>query len=707
MLFPLKIKKSNSVFWEYVLVCTTLALISCLCMGMLLGINYTRTINSRNEQAVQSQAARAITSLETQLESMHHISLQLSINRIYRSDYALGDAVNTMTVARAFSQHAPFCPLANRIALMYLTENDVYLYQQDGTTTDLDVFLKRFELTDNAIVRDFLFTQEKGGRVLRTATGFLVAYPVTAGAGKVESTLCFAVLNEDLHNYIRMSSALEPSEYRLVYQNTELLSAQLPKNTVSFGDTESFRIDAAVPELSLLSLVTTPADALSLAGCLLLLFVSIFALAWRCYRPIRSLSRKYATGTTDGIKNELLRLDQIIAQTKSRSLLLDKKASDQSALLQDYVMLMLLNNSGTMTIAQDLVNVGISFPYSHFAVITLTPCKDQVITQDNMDTLQQYIDDIAEDIGAMQAVECSRASHVLAIVCNPEKTELYDVLVQRLHTYLNAQGRRFLVGVGPLTDTLAGVSASYLTALSHLRTLADAQPGMSIPMQDNPADSSALINRIISQIERGDCQQALVNLDAYMESIEQNQSELIRRYNVMNITFAIQQLCNKLNFQLTESQMSMLLSMRSVRTIHFALLQLIPSLCIHAEQQNEQAILPTGRLVMDYLNAHFCDYDITVQQVAEAVGIGINRASAIIREETGHSFKTVLTQLRIDHAKKLLSAGMSVADVGSQVGYSSASYFIKVFKSAEGMTPDAYRKGRFRDEEDPAQETEE
>ena len=98
------------------------------------------------------------------------------------------------------------------------------------------------------------------------------------------------------------------------------------------------------------------------------------------------------------------------------------------------------------------------------------------------------------------------------------------MLIQRLHPYLGTLARRFLVGTGPLTDRLAGISASYLTALSQLRTLANAQPPAIVA---NTADTGALINRIVSQIECGDCPQALVNLEAYMAVIEQNQSELI------------------------------------------------------------------------------------------------------------------------------------------------------------------------------------
>ena len=693
----MKFKHSNSIFWEYVFVCAMVALISCLITGFLLGSIYLRSINARNEQMLQDQSVHAAQELDSQVDSMHQLSIRLSVQRIYRADHIFAHKYNVLNAAQSIIQYQSYCPMSSQFVLVYRNGSETLLLQKDGTTTDISTFLRQHLEEDTPSLQEFLLSRHESGTALRTTNALLFAYPLRNSNSRSEVSLFFVVPLSNLQERIRLTSSLQEDSYRLVYQGMELISHKAD-HIVSSDAAGAFRIDAEVPHLSLQSLMGSPKDILLLALCLLFLFVSIFALAWRCYRPIRSLSLKHSGGTTTDIKNELQLLDQVIIQTRDRSQLLDQKASDQSALLQDYVLLMLLNNSGSINIVQDLANAGIDLPNSHFAVITLTPCKDQIITQENIDTLQQNLLDVTGDIGSMYVVKCSHTSHILAIICNPETPELYEVLIQRLHTYLGTLARRFLVGTGPLTDRLAGISASYLTALSQLRTLANAQPPAIVT---NTADTGALINRIVSQIECGDCPQALVNLEAYMAVIEQNQSELVRRYNVMNITFAIQQLCGKLNFRLTESQMGMLLSMRSVKTIHFALLQLIPPLCIHAQKQNDEAILPTGRLVMDYLNNHFSDYDISVQQVAEAVGIGINRTSAIIREATGHSFKTVLAQLRITQAKKLLSSGSTVADVASQVGYNSASYFIKVFKSAEGITPDAYRKSRYGDDGQP------
>ncbi len=695
----MKMRNKKSMFWEYLLICTALTLITCISLGALFGTCYLRTINNRNRQALETQASHALTALDNQLDSMQQLALRFSTQRTFRQEYVTQDSYTAITTAQALSQYSSYCTLAEQFCLIYPTgKEQVLLFQSDGTTADLPVFLNRYGFKDSELIQSFLFEQTEQGRIYRSVDTLLIAYTIPINIARPENRcgiLCFAIPQSNLEQFVQLSSALSTEEYSLSYKQWTLITNTLPKDTVTCSNMSGFILQVGIPNLTLMSLLTTTHDVLWLTAIVLLLFVSIFALAWRLYRPIRALSKKYPAKSRKDNKNELLLLDQLISQIQNQSVLLDQKASSQSAMLRDYVLLMLLNNSGSVTIAQDLAKVGIQFPYPHFAVITLTPCKDQLLTQENMETLQQCIDDISEDAGVLQTVECSSQSHILAIICNIKTAQDYDLILQRLHTYLNAQVSRFLVGSGPLADTLAGVSASYLTALSKLRESTDFQlQAPEEPPRELFANAGAMVSHIISQIERGDHDQALLGLEAYMSAIGNNPSELVRRYNAMNITCAIQQLCTKLEFQLTETQMGMLLSMRSVDTIHFALKQLIPSLCIYAQAKTGTTILSTEKLVMDYLHRYFCNYDISVQQISEAVGIGINRASAIIREETGHSFKTVLTQLRIEHAKKLLSDGMSVSDVADQVGYGSASYFIKVFKASEGITPDAYRKNK-------------
>ena len=67
--------------------------------------------------------------------------------------------------------------------------------------------------------------------------------------------------------------------------------------------------------------------------------------------------------------------------------------------------------------------------------------------------------------------------------------------------------------------------------------------------------------------------------------------------------------------------------------------------------------------------------------------------SQIFRQETGGTFVSYLTSLRIEHAAWLLAhSDQTVFAIATQVGYSDYFYFAKVFKKVKGCTPTAYRK---------------
>ena len=64
----------------------------------------------------------------------------------------------------------------------------------------------------------------------------------------------------------------------------------------------------------------------------------------------------------------------------------------------------------------------------------------------------------------------------------------------------------------------------------------------------------------------------------------------------------------------------------------------------------------------------------------------------LFRKHTGTNFTEYLTQIRVDHAKKLLAAGeMSVKEVAYAAGFNSQSYFSKIFKKYTGIAPSEFK----------------
>ena len=85
--------------------------------------------------------------------------------------------------------------------------------------------------------------------------------------------------------------------------------------------------------------------------------------------------------------------------------------------------------------------------------------------------------------------------------------------------------------------------------------------------------------------------------------------------------------------------------------------------------------------------------DISLNKMAEVVGINPFYLSHLFRKELGISFLEYLTSVRISIAKKLLQqTNLSILEVCLEVGYQDPSNFAKIFRKKEGIRPTEYRK---------------
>jgi len=84
--------------------------------------------------------------------------------------------------------------------------------------------------------------------------------------------------------------------------------------------------------------------------------------------------------------------------------------------------------------------------------------------------------------------------------------------------------------------------------------------------------------------------------------------------------------------------------------------------------------------------------DLSLDEVAEVVGVSAGYLSRLFRQVTGETFKAYLTRLRLQEAKRLLSGGSDrVYQIAERVGYNDQHYFSEVFRKETGLTPLEYR----------------
>ncbi|WP_168735982.1 helix-turn-helix domain-containing protein [Cohnella fermenti] len=87
---------------------------------------------------------------------------------------------------------------------------------------------------------------------------------------------------------------------------------------------------------------------------------------------------------------------------------------------------------------------------------------------------------------------------------------------------------------------------------------------------------------------------------------------------------------------------------------------------------------------------------ISLDSCAEEVGIMSYNLSKVFKYFTGHNFIDYLTNVRIAKAKELLiGSDLKMNEIAERVGY-QPTYFVRIFKKAEGVTPGKYRSNYMR-----------
>lgn len=96
--------------------------------------------------------------------------------------------------------------------------------------------------------------------------------------------------------------------------------------------------------------------------------------------------------------------------------------------------------------------------------------------------------------------------------------------------------------------------------------------------------------------------------------------------------------------------------------------------------------------IIEFIKKHYND-NLTLDSIASVVYLSTSYASRIFKKAKKVSIMEYVTYIRMENAKYLLcNPNYKIDDIAQNVGYTDSSYFTKVFKKYEGITPVQYRK---------------
>ncbi|VUD69291.1 HTH-type transcriptional regulator YesS [Thalassocella blandensis] len=96
--------------------------------------------------------------------------------------------------------------------------------------------------------------------------------------------------------------------------------------------------------------------------------------------------------------------------------------------------------------------------------------------------------------------------------------------------------------------------------------------------------------------------------------------------------------------------------------------------------------------LLRYLASNYSDAEMSLEYCASATGINRTKINQILKENTGNTFSSHLNKLRLTEAARLLKdKHITVSEAAYAVGFSSISYFNRVFKKEYGSSPSIFR----------------
>lgn len=114
--------------------------------------------------------------------------------------------------------------------------------------------------------------------------------------------------------------------------------------------------------------------------------------------------------------------------------------------------------------------------------------------------------------------------------------------------------------------------------------------------------------------------------------------------------------------------------------------------CFALSMNNNSMSTTHVQKMVNYIDSHFMDPDLSVAQVSEWLHLSPIYTGALFKKCNGKSIVSYIHEVRIEQAKKmLLDVSVNVKEVSSRVGYMTPDYFTRIFNMSVGVTPSKYR----------------
>jgi len=275
-----------------------------------------------------------------------------------------------------------------------------------------------------------------------------------------------------------------------------------------------------------------------------------------------------------------------------------------------------------------------------------------------------------------------------------------DFLLEEIRREVDKTRYQLTIGLGTSQKRIADICRSFAEALVNIQN----------PVSENVSS----LNQAVEQAELLKVDKSAVenylrsgvkdNFDEFFNTYLQPlgktvlKSNLIKNYIFVDFVLATAKLVTELGGEIDkiipelnsiEGTLAKIDSLEQLREQAYQILSI--GLAFRDSKPNGQ-YKNLIRQAKEYLEQHFTDPELGLNEVATHVNLSASHFSVIFSQETDQTFKEYLTEIRLNKAKELLRmTSFRSADIAYQVGYNDPHYFSSVFKKNTGFSPIEFR----------------
>ena len=459
--------------------------------------------------------------------------------------------------------------------------------------------------------------------------------------------------------------------------------------------------------------------------CLTIGLIFSYMLTARLYYPISEminyinafkLKRRINDGNVS--ENELTFINRIITYIFNENENLKNLLNQNSIVLKEKLICDLLDgriNNSEFAISSE--KIGLRFPYISFEVIVfeMENYSNYSKVDTNIDFKKEIFDIYNNDRyqDKIKIYYMRRGNDKVIILVNlndnPESHELvYDFIKDVKDLFLDLYGLIFTIGVGNIYDKPEKISLSFIDALSALKYKVVKGAGSVIHIEelinipDNMFEYSFETEKQIINLVKSGNKEAVNSLvdDIIRENIKENElsTELVENLfnslasTAVRVIYDIRSSVSEI-FGNKRNLYRELLQRNGIVAKREYILNIFNDIIVYinSKKQNKNDTIMTK--VRDYIYQNYSYSQLSLTQVAEAVGLSPAYLSSIFKDISGgYRFVDYVNKIRVEESKHLLRTDLKILKIAEKVGFCSSNSFIKVFKKYEGITPGQFRE---------------